>query len=132
MIKRKPLISIENVVSMVVFLVLVGIYSCVVAIPHGFSGQQSIRQQIINISASISVFIPVAIYLTILFDGILSMIIWGIIREKVYLKGRLEERQEWENWNARRCKAEAEGTKFDEPPPNTENGSAKDNSAHKN
>ena len=77
-------------------------------------------------------FIPVAIYLTILFDGILSMILWGIFREKVYLKGRLEERQDWEDWNNRRCKAEAEGIRFDEPPPNAENRSAKDNSTHKN
>ena len=62
------------------------------------------------------------------------MILWDLYKRRVYTRGRsegiIEQQQKWENWNARRCKAEAEGTKFDEPPPNAEYRSAKDESAH--
>lgn len=134
---RRPLISINYVFSLVFFLIIVGIYSCAVAIPHGLNDQQSVRQQITVVVASISQFIPVAIVITLAFDLILDifMILWDLYKRSVYTKGRSEgiiaQQQKWENWNARRCKAEAEGTKFDEPPPNAEYRSAKDETAEK-
>lgn len=133
---RRPLISINYVVSLGFFLLIVGIYSCTVAIPHGLNDQQAIRQQIASITASISQFIPVAIVITLAFDLILDifMILWDLYKRSVYTKGRsegiIEQQHKWESWNARRRKAEAEGTKFDEPPPNAEYRSAIDESVH--
>ena len=37
---------------------------------------------------------------------------------KLRQEGRAEERQLWEEWNARRLDAEARGQPFSEPPPN--------------
>ena len=52
------------------------------------------------------------------------LILWEMYKNKVYSKGRSEERKEWEAWNSRRCAAEAEGIKFDDLPPNAEDRSA--------
>ena len=68
------------------------------------------------------------------------MILWEWYKGRVYTKGKsegmsagiIEQQQKWEEWNTRRCKAEAEGTKFDEPPPHAEYGSSLDESTHRN
>lgn len=139
---RVSLFSVSSMVVLIIFVVLVVLYSCLIAIPHGLSRQLPIRHQIIDITAYIGKFIPVAIVITIIFDLIWGslMILWEWYKGRVYTKGKsegmsagiIEQQQKWEEWNARRCKAETEGTKFDEPPPHAQYGSSIDESTHRN
>ena len=46
------------------------------------------------------------------------------------MKGRSEERKEWEEWNDRRRNAEDSGRDFNEPPPSTVHKSAMVGSTH--
>lgn len=129
---RVSLFSVSSMVVLIIFVVLVVLYSCVVAIPHGLSSQLPIRHQIIDITGYIGKFIPVAVVITIIFDLIWGsmMILWEMYKHRVYMKGRFEERKEWEEWNYRRRIAEDSGRDFNEPPPSTVRKSAIVESAH--
>ena len=68
-----------------------------------------------TIDASVSVILVAATASTIIVEGAL------IFAEKYlnyrYKKGREEERQRWQEWLARKQKAEMSGERFDEPSP---------------
>ena len=101
-------------------------------------GRASSVETLIAIVGDISSFIPVAVVLTLIFEGgvTLIMILWRLYmrqqeaqieqaRAEALAEGRVEGRVEgraeayqlWSAWNERRLEAETNKRPFDEPPP---------------
>jgi len=147
--KRVPIFSFAQktlLPDFIFFIVVVVSYAIIVGKHELTKGRESSVETLIAIVSHVSPFMPVAMFLTFIFEigGSIVMILWNLYKKRqeamieqvvaetvaeavteAVAKARAEARaealaqanREWTTWYNRMMEAQAKGLPFDEPPP---------------